>query len=67
MKVEQLKWKLSSRQYFSLDSAHRADEKRLDPGLEPVHRARDGEARIQMSAGPATGEKNPHLGPAQCE
>src|SRR5690348_253317 len=56
MQIEQDVRKIGGRQNVALDAAPRANEEGLDVGPQRLQRTRDGEARIQMSAGTAAGE-----------
>ena len=60
MQVQQFKLKLSRREYLPLDSSHRPNKKRFDSQVDFAHCPRDREAGIEMSAGAATGEEDPH-------
>src|ERR1051326_597825 len=57
-------WKLGPRQDIAFDTAPRADEERLNGGIEFHQLARDGESGIEMSAGAAPGEDDSHAGTA---
>src|SRR6185437_3887468 len=56
MQIEQLVRKFRGRKHRALDAAPRADKKGLDSGSRAHERARDRDARVQMSAGAAAGE-----------
>src|ERR1041385_3743948 len=60
MKVEQQVRKLGLRQHVALYSAQRAHEERRNRRIAPYECPSDCESRIQMPAGPAPGENDPH-------
>ena len=63
VQIEQLEGEARRGQHVPLHPAVRADEEGLHRGVEPLQRARDGEARVQVAAGAAAREEDVH--PAQ--
>src|SRR6266850_8247255 len=64
MQIEQQVRELRLRQHVALDPAERTDEEGLHRRIPPDQFPRDREARVEMSAGPASGEDDPHAGTA---
>ena len=60
MEVQQLVRELGGGQDVALDASSGADEQRVEPRLEPYERSRDRERRVEMTAGSASGDEDPH-------
>ncbi len=60
MQVEELELEFGGGKHLALESPQRPDEEWIHVWIESSQRTCDGETRIEMSAGAATGENNAH-------